>query len=211
MNVHRVTGILALLFALLHGGLLLRPTVGGHALLGLAVLVVTGAIGRFVYSLVPRAANGRELVLDEVRAEVASVSGELDREGRGFSAAVHAELAQIVSSSRCDGSRLQRLLGFAHRRSALRQAIARLSAAGRAADVPPSDLHAVLGLLRRSARLGAAIAYFEDLRGLLASWRYFHRWVALLIVALVVLHVATAVRYAEIAWWPESSAAGVPR
>jgi hypothetical protein len=211
MNAHLVTGILALLFALLHGGLLLRPTVGGHALLGLCVLVVTGAIGRFVYSLVPRAANGRELVLDEVRAEVASLSGELDQQGRGFATAVHAELAQVLASSRCDGTRWQRLLGFVRRRSALRGSLARLEAAGRAADVPPADLRRMLSLLRRSARLGAAIAYFEDLRGLLASWRYFHRWIALLMVALVVLHVVTALRYAEVEWWPQPAAAGVPR
>jgi len=41
-------------------------------------------------------------------------------------------------------------------------------------------------------------AHYEDLRAVLNSWRYLHRWVALLMVLLVVAHVFTALRYASI-------------
>jgi len=52
--------------------------------------------------------------------------------------------------------------------------------------------------VRTAQRTALAAAHFEDLRGLLASWRYLHRWVALLMVLLVVAHVFTALRYASI-------------
>ena len=61
MTSHIVTGLLALLMAVLHSAMDPQETVGGHALLGLAVLVMTGAIGRYFYAFVPRAANGREM------------------------------------------------------------------------------------------------------------------------------------------------------
>jgi len=56
----------------------------------------------------------------------------------------------------------------------------------------------VLALARRAHREALAAAHYEDLRGLIASWRYFHRWVALLMVALVAVHVVTAIQYGDI-------------
>ena len=38
-------------------------------------------------------------------------------------------------------------------------------------------------------------AHYEDLRALLNSWRYGHRWVAALMVVLVVFHIVYALTY----------------
>ncbi|MDF1798307.1 MAG: NAD(P)-binding domain-containing protein, partial [Planctomycetota bacterium] len=61
MTGHVATGTLALVLATLHGAMAPRQTVGGHAFVGLVVLVLSGAIGRYFYSFVPHAANGRDL------------------------------------------------------------------------------------------------------------------------------------------------------
>ena len=42
-------------------------------------------------------------------------------------------------------------------------------------------------------------AHYEELRALMASWRYLHRWVALYMVLIVALHVIAALRYASFA------------
>jgi hypothetical protein len=76
MTAHVTTGFLALVCALPHAGMAPRDSVGGHALIGLCVLVTTGAIGRYLYAFVPRAANGRELLLDEARARLDAVAAE---------------------------------------------------------------------------------------------------------------------------------------
>ena len=39
------------------------------------------------------------------------------------------------------------------------------------------------------------VAHFEDLRAVLNTWRYLHRWVAALMVLLVVVHVVYALSY----------------
>ena len=60
------------------------------------------------------------------------------------------------------------------------------------------ERNAVLNILQRAHRDAIAATHFEDLRGILATWRYFHRWVALLVVLLVVVHIVTAMRYANL-------------
>src|SRR6185436_13412507 len=78
MTSHVATGILAVLLATLHGAMDPRDTVGGHALLALVLLFVTGAIGRYFYAYLPRAANGRELELEELKRELERLGGEWD-------------------------------------------------------------------------------------------------------------------------------------
>ena len=84
MTSHVVTGILALLLVLIHAAMAPKNTLGGHAFFALGFLVVTGAIGRYFYSFVPRAANGQELALEELNSRIALESTEWDRFGRGF-------------------------------------------------------------------------------------------------------------------------------
>ena len=55
-------------------------------------------------------------------------------------------------------------------------------------------------IARRAYRLSLMVTHYEELRALLSSWRYFHRWLALLMVLLTVAHVATALRYADLRW-----------
>ena len=43
-------------------------------------------------------------------------------------------------------------------------------------------------------------SHYEDLRALLGAWRYFHRWIALLMLILAIAHIYTALRYGG--WMP---------
>jgi thioredoxin reductase/ferredoxin len=196
MTMHVLTGVLALLFGVLHGGMWTRDTLGHRALLALAVVVVTGTVGRYVYARVPRAANGRELELDELKAELAAISGEWDREHREFGERVRAEVEDFVSRSGGQRSFLARLhgalLGSPRR---VRRALRRLRDEGLARGLPPDQLERLLVLGRRAYRTASMAAHFEDLRALISSWRYLHRWVALFLVLVVALHVLVALRY----------------
>jgi predicted ferric reductase len=64
--------------------------------------------------------------------------------------------------------------------------------------VPADELAEFERLARSAHRTSLMVNHYEDLRGLLASWRYLHRWVALLMVLLLVAHVVTAWRYADL-------------
>ena len=196
MTMHVLTGVLALLFGVLHGGMWTQDTLGHRALLALAVVVVTGTVGRYVYACVPRAANGRELELDELKAELAAISGEWDREHREFGERVRAEVDALVSRGGGQRSFLARLhgalLGSPRR---VRRALRRLRDEGLARGLPPDQLERLLVLGRRAYRTASMAAHFEDLRALISSWRYLHRWVALFLVLVVALHVLVALRY----------------
>ncbi len=198
LSWHMVTGVAATLLAFVHGGAVVHSTAGGHALLMLFLLVATGAVGRYFYALLPKAANGRELALDEVRARVASLSGEWDGAGRGFGERVRARVERLISETQGSTSFFGRVRAIFGAERRLRAALIELRRDAVREGIAPSEMEHLARLARRAVRLGLHAAHFEELRGLLASWRYFHRWIALLMVLVVALHVATALRYA---WW----------
>lgn len=198
MTSHVATGILALLCAILHSAMDPRHTVGGHALAGLGILVVTGAIGRNFYSYVPRAANGRELELDEVRARLGTILGEWDRGSGAFADRVREEVQGFVNESRWQGSFFARVRALLSSERRLRAVLVELRVQGHLEGVARDHVNALLKLARQAQRTALMAAHYEDLRALMASWRYFHRWVALGMVLLVVVHVVTALRFGSV-------------
>jgi hypothetical protein len=135
MTSHVATGILAVLFAVLHGAMDPRDTVGGHALLALALLAVTGAVGRYFYAWVPRAANGRELELEEVRRELGRLSDEWDRGQRAFADRVRGAIEADIEARQWSGSFLGRVRRAARRPA---RAAADCSRASRRKAAPPA-------------------------------------------------------------------------
>jgi hypothetical protein len=67
-----------------------------------------------------------------------------------------------------------------------------------AEGIPADRFRAILGLARVAHRTSTAAAHLEDLRALLSTWRYLHRWIAALLVLLVVLHVVYALTYGSV-------------
>jgi len=201
MTSHVGTGILALVAALLHSAFRPQDTVGGHAFLGLLFLIGTGAIGRYLYSFVPHAANGRELELEEIRADLARMSAEWDRDNRAFGQEVQTEVDRLIHRGRWSGILPLQVLALLGQQWALRRSLRRLRRHGRAEGVPSAQVKRILALARRAHWNALLATHFEEVRGILASWRYFHRWMALLMVLLVTVHIVTALRYASLPEW----------
>ena len=198
MNSHVATGICALFVVFVHAAMAPRPTVGGHALAALALLVVTGAIGRYFYSFVPRAANGRELLLDEVKAQLASLSGEWDRQSPAFAETVRVEIDRLTTEAAWRLSFFRRVAGLLSSQRRLRRTLVRLRSEASRTGVGSDQLVSLFELAERAQRASLMAAHYEDLRGILASWRYFHRWIALGMVLLAAIHVYSAWRYGGI-------------
>ena len=198
MSLHVATGVAALCLALLHAGLAPRHTLGGHALLGLIVLVTTGAIGRYLYAFVPRAANGRELELLEARAELARLAEEWRGKDPALVQEIRAEIDQLVAQGAAQRSVPARILALRRQQSVLARALVRLGRAAAAAGLGADEIRELQALARRVHRSTWMAAHYEELRGLLASWRHLHRWIALLLVLLVLVHVFFSLRYGEL-------------
>ena len=56
-------------------------------------------------------------------------------------------------------------------------------------------------LMFRAHRSAQSAAHFEDLRGILSTWRHIHGWMALLLVLIVAAHIWDALRYGDIMNW----------
>ncbi len=195
MTAHVVTGILALLLALVHAAMLPRDSLGGHAFLALCVLVATGAVGRYFYSFVPRTANGRELALEEAQGRLAALSREWDEDRGRFADYARREVQALVEAGHWRGSFVRRLGALLHSHRRLSRTLSRLRVEATAEDLPAHQIDSLTSLARRAHRAALATAHYEDLRGLLSTWRYVHRWAALVMVLLVAFHVANALRF----------------
>jgi len=197
MTVHVATGIVALLAATLHAAMAPADSLGGHALWMLVALLVTGAIGRYVYAWVPRAANGRELELTEVKRRLEGLVSALDPAQKSFAERARAEVLALVEARRWRSSLVGRLLALPLGQRALARVLKRLAAEARAERIPEPTVRETLELSRQAWRTALAAAHYEDLRGVLSSWRWFHRWMAVLLVALLALHIGYAWVYAQ--------------
>jgi len=195
MSTHVATGILALLCAMIHGAMRPGDTPGGHAFWGLAILLVTGAIGRYFYAYVPRAANGRELELAEVKAQLGRVEAEWGEGERRFREHAHAEIDALIEARQWKASFVGRVMALFKGQRDLHDVIRRLEEEGRGEEVPPEQLRETLDLARRAHETSLMAAHYEDLRAILGTWRYLHRWIALLMVLLVALHIVHAFLY----------------
>lgn len=198
MTSHVATGLLALIAAVLHSAFSPQDTVGGHAFWGLVFLICTGAIGRYLYSFIPHSANGRELELEEIRAEMATLASEWDRDNRDFGHRVQGKMDELIRSGRWNGSIVLRIGSLVRQQRELRRALRTLGQEGRAEGIAEDQVQRVLELARRAHWSALMATRFEEMRGILASWLYFHRWVALLMVLLLGVHIVSALRFSSI-------------
>lgn len=198
MDLHVATGLGALACAALHSAFTLRDSPGGHALVAMAVVVAAGVVGRWFYSFVPRAQNGRQQDLEDLAGSVAAIAGEWDRSGRGFGADVRAAVEGLVADARLGRGFVARVAGLVRSQWRLRGRLARLRRDAVAAGVPAAEVARTVALARRSHRLALQLAHYEEVRGLLSTWRWLHRWLALLLLLLTVVHVVVAVRYGAV-------------
>ena len=191
MTTHVGAGVLAVLLAMLHAAMSPRDTPGGHAFWALLALLVTGAVGRWFYAWLPRATNGAELELTAVRERLATAvaaSGD-----RAFGARAHQELQELLVRRQWRSSLPGRALLLVGLQWDLWRTLRRLRAEGAAAGIAPGPLAAVLVAGRDAHAAAVAVAHLEDLRGLLGTWRWLHRWLAALMVLLLTVHVAVAI------------------
>jgi hypothetical protein len=198
MTSHVVTGILAFLLALIHAGMAPRATLSGHAFAALGILVITGAIGRYFYSFVPRAANGKELALEEVNNRLAAAAADWDRLGRGFGDQARQEIHALVAAGKWQGSFFQRLVALLRAQKDARMTCRRLRETGHREGLSDDQIERLTALAQRAYRTALVSAHYEDLRALLNSWRFFHRWVALLMVLLAAAHICVSLYYGSI-------------
>jgi hypothetical protein len=187
LDVHVFTGLLAVLFATVHSALQLRTPVATVTTASLAVVVVSGAIGRLLYALVPRSDAAR------VSAALASLSARLP----DVAAPIRSVLESYPGPDLPANASLLRSLralpaymrAAGNRREALAVVIRNHPAVVAAAD-PALKRNIDEFLVLSAAELQSAGS-----AALLRSWRSLHRFFAILMLLTVVVHIAVAWHY----------------
>jgi dihydropyrimidine dehydrogenase (NAD+) subunit PreT len=197
MTVHVATGVTAVLLAFLHAALVPRETPGGRAAWLLVGLLITGAIGRYFYAWVPRAANGRELELDEIRAKAHALPQGWGKSGRDFGDTARSQVLNLIRERQWNSSFFGRVLALCGADRLKRRTLTALQLRGVREGVPQADIDRTLALVRRAHEQALAAAHLEDLRAVANTWRYLHRWGAVLMVVLILIHVVHALIYGD--------------
>ena len=191
LSFHVFTGIVGPVLVLFHAAFVPYSALGVLALSAVAVVLASGALGRFVLALFPRTLEGRELGMDTVRERLAVYRHKLldfgvppsfmdldapprRRRAPPFLLAV----VRVIAGDRERKRELSRLLASVRARPELRR---------RAGDVIP--------LVQRFCRERQWLVRYQELRRLMGMWRFFHRWFAIILFGTVVYHVVVTARF----------------
>jgi len=189
MDAHVLTGLTGACLIALHSAMAPASALGTVALVAMTVTVATGIIGRTIYIQIPRSLEGRELELGQVQDQLNVYRSQLEQSGvrvdwldlRQRPHAVEREnglidcfWAMIVGDRqrRRDYRRLrQRVLGSAELRPLAKD---------------------ILPLAKAFCIRWQWLTRSRQLCRLIASWRFFHRWLAVAMFCAALCHMVLA-------------------
>lgn len=188
MQAHVFTGLVGSYLVFLHSAGKFHGLAGWLTLLT-AIVVVSGIVGRYIYTAMPRTLDGSEMKVAQLEDRIAEFDRELREKGIDeLGPAVQAALAPLPAP------------GFVlvlarpwlrwRRSRALSSAIAGLAAKQRARARP------IEPLLARRLRLQMEIDSLDGARRLLALWHAFHVPLSAGLFTLALIHIGGALYYA---------------
>lgn len=195
MDFHVVTGMVGGALVGFHAAFAPYSALGMLALVALVITLLTGIVGRYIYVHVPRSLEGRELEFGQVRVELEACRDRLEQAGVDAHWLHEGEMPEMryrpigllkSFASLVTGDRQRRR---DYRR--LRRAV--LSSR----DLRPLARQ-ILPLARSYCRHWQWMVRYHEWRDLLASWRFLHRWLAIVMLTVASFHVFLAVRYGDL-------------
>lgn len=187
LHIHVFTGLFGSTLVVFHSAFQLRSGVAALTAVSLGVVIVTGLVGRYFYGLAPEADVGGLL-----RALQA-----LDALSPGLARRLMNALEALPEPTQCARASLRQSLATlptwlrerSQRVRIIREGCAPLFARG---VLEPSDRREAQRLCAQAMRLAADQVNVVAGAHLLRSWRGLHRFMALLMILLVMLHIGVA-------------------
>lgn len=195
MDFHVVTGLVGGGLVAFHAAFAPCSALGILALVALSITLLTGIVGRYIYVHVPRSLEGRELELGQVREQLDSCREQLEQAGVAAHW-LHEGKAPEIRHHRVGLARsfASLIVGDRQRRRDYRQL--------RRAVLSSSELRPMAGqilpLARNFCRHWQWMVRYHEWRDLLASWRFLHRWLAIVMLIVASFHIFLAFRYADL-------------
>lgn len=187
LQFHIFTGLVGPYLVLLHTGWRFNGLAGVLTLLTV-LIVLSGLVGRYIYTAVPRSLDGVAVAVSELEDQIADADHRLQQLGVDrLGSAAQAEMPQAGWALV-----LARPLYRWRQKRQFRQAIRGLDAAGQA------HLQQLETLLAERHRLQLQIQSLDVTRRLLALWHLFHIPLGGVLFTLAFVHVFAALYYATL-------------
>ncbi len=192
MALHVFTGIVGSGIILFHSTFMPRSALGMLSSLSLVLVVATGLAGRYIYGRVPRSADGKELELDQVAKRLAEYRDALARSG--LSADLLQPSAANPSDTAAEKGLIPAFFGIIESDRAVRREFSLLKNQIYGSAELSAQKKVLLPLAKKYCKEKQWLARYGELRFLMSSWRFFHRWFAVMMLATVAFHIIVAVQ-----------------
>jgi len=194
MGFHILTGLLGPAIAAFHAAFVPTSALGLLAFVSMVIVVGSGIVGRYIAVYFPRSLEGRELKLEEIRARVAIYRKRLadlgvDATAFGIDAPSSRPRAPWLPTS------IARVL---YGDWETRREFRRLRDVVRSKAEPRIQTELVLFLIRRLCWERQWLVRYGEFRRLVDTWRFLHRWLAVLLFVAVFFHAVVGLRFGEL-------------
>ena len=193
LQFHIFTGLVGPYLVLLHTAWKFNGLAGISLLLTL-VIVISGFIGRYIYTAVPRTVDGVEIEGGDLEKQIAAAGKELDSWISSQAPATKEIMQQMISSATIvqSGSALilGRILTNWELQRQWRKEISHMDLASR------SQAQSLEKLLKRQVELKRQMASLGMARRLLSVWHTVHIPIGMALFTAAFLHVIGALYYA---------------
>ena len=199
MTFHVFTGLVGPLLILFHSAFMLRSPLASIAFLALMIVAGTGVVGRYIYAHTPRSVQGKELELAELQKNLGAYRADMQK--MGFSIDMFENSHPAVRRSSPSGGLFSVLASFIEedrRQSAEYRQLQ--EAVMSSAEVQTGHAHAreILDLGRRYFKERQWLDRYQELRSMMSSWRFFHRWFAIVMLIIAGFHILVAVSVGDL-------------
>jgi hypothetical protein len=194
LSFHVFTGIVGPYMVFLHTGFQFAG-LAGLAMLVTAVVVVSGFVGRYIYTSIPRTSAGAEIEAPQLEAAIRQVQAQLEAWLDAHPAQLRAVASQMGELPVVSGRGVVAMIshpGVERRyRRRWQRAVEGLDVSLRAQT---DELDT---LLRRRRTLRRQIETLATARQMMATWHMMHVPLGLALFTIAFLHVAAALYYAR--------------
>jgi dihydropyrimidine dehydrogenase (NAD+) subunit PreT len=190
LDIHVFTGLGGSILVLYHSAFQLRTPIASVTSISLTVVVVTGLIGRYIYALAPK--TGDRTIEERLREVEVSLPT--------FAASVRDVLAKIPTSELPANASLLRVIAtlprWVYQAGRRRRAVKRVAKADpQFKQVHGTEKAFVRGIVKEIASLSAGELDKVAGASMLRLWRSFHRYMAILMLLSVGVHIGVAWYY----------------
>lgn len=197
LQFHIFTGIVGPYLVLLHSSWKFAG-VAGALMLMTVIIVVSGFIGRYIYTALPRSADGIALEKAELEREIAAADAQLKAWAAAHAGPFPALADRLDAPASPPSAGTGLVLGETS--GVLQRRLARWSAQRRLDPALRAEARQLELLLERRDALRRQAGSMQMARRLLATWHTIHIPIGLGLFALAFVHIGAAIYYSAMLW-----------